>query len=157
MNLYVVQHAEAKLKEEDEQRPLTEYGFVYMRKVAAYIVAHTDARVTTIYHSSKKRSQQTAEIIAESLEPSSGIKLGKELEPTSAPWGWVEKLAQMDEDIMIVGHLPHLQRLSSLLLWKDESKKIIEFHNGGIINLTKDESGLWAIKWIIIPQIILQS
>jgi phosphohistidine phosphatase len=154
MMLYLVQHGEAKSELQDPERSLTEDGIIKVRKVASYITSYTDTRVHTIFHSGKKRAQQTAELFAEKLKPPKGVQIGKELSPNSLPWGWVERLVQMQEDIMIVGHLPHLQKLSALLLCQDENKPIIKFYKGGVVSLYKNESGIWSILWVVTPQII---
>jgi len=67
MNLYLVQHAEAKRKEEDPERPLSEKGRVDIRKVAVYIAGHINIKVSAIIHSGKTRARQTAEALAEYL------------------------------------------------------------------------------------------
>lgn len=154
MKLYLVQHGEAKPEEEDPERSLTENGVAGIRRVASFIIRATDISVQMILHSGKKRALQTAELFAEKFKPPKGVELGKELNPMSLPWGWVERLAQMEEDIMLVGHLPHLQKLSALLLCQDENKPIIKFQCGGVISLFKDESGIWSLIWMITPQIV---
>lgn len=154
MNLYLVQHAKAKQKEEDPERPLTENGISSISRVAFFAAQYTDITVTRIIHSGKKRALQTAEILAKELKPEKGIDRGLELNPISQPWSWVESLAQIEEDVMLVGHLPHLKRLTALLLCQDESKQIVEFKNGGIISLVRNESGMWTMRWMVIPQII---
>jgi len=154
MKLYLAQHGEAKSEIQDPERPLTENGIFNVRRVAAYITKNTDARVHSIFHSGKKRSLQTAEIFAELLKPLKGLQLGKELGPNSLPWGWVERLSQIQDDIMIVGHLPHLQKLSALLLCQDDTKPIIQFQKGGVISLNRNESGIWSIEWIVTSHIV---
>ncbi len=154
MYLYLVQHGLAKSKEEDPKRSLTESGLKDTEKIASYISTRCNVSVDRIIHSGKKRAVQTAEIFARFLKPSGGISFEKELEPMSIPWSWVEKLSQIEENIMIVGHLPHLKRLSSLLLCQDESKPIIDFKNSGVISLYRNESGIWFIKWIVVPSIL---
>jgi phosphohistidine phosphatase len=154
MYLYLVQHAEAKQKEEDPDRSLTEYGLASIRRVSTYVARNTDVKVQTIIHSGKKRAHQTADVLAEALNPPKRPQVGKELDPMSQPWSWVERLAKIEEDIMLVGHLPNLRRLSDLLLCQDESKQVIEFQMGCIISFVRDESGLWSIRWMITPQIV---
>jgi phosphohistidine phosphatase len=154
MKLYLVQHGEAKSELQDPERSLTESGTVSVRRIASYTVKNIDIRVQTVYHSGKKRSLQTAELFAEVLKPPKGVQLGKELGPNSLPWGWVERLKKMKENAMIVGHLPHLQKLSALLLCQDESKPILQFENGGVVSLERNESGIWSILWVLIPQIV---
>jgi len=58
------------------------------------------------------------------------------------------------DNVMLVGHLPHLSRLSGLLISGDPDRKVIEFKNGGVVCLERDDEGNWSVVWIIIPQIL---
>ena len=153
MNLYLVQHAQAKQKDESAERLLTEKGQADISKVAAFIVKQTNIHVNSIMHSGKIRALQTAEILSEHLNPSGGIK-AVELGPLANPSTWADRLSEEKEDIMLVGHLPHLSKLSALLLCQDESKTIVNFQTGGIVCLFRDESGVWSIRWMVIPEIL---
>jgi len=154
MNLYLVQHAEPKPKEEDPQRPLSEKGWSDIRKVGAFIAEHANIQVSSIMHSGKTRAQQTAEALAEYLNPSEGVKEVEGLKPLDDPAIWAKRLAEIKEDIMLVGHLPHLGKLSAYLLSQDEDKKIIDFQMGGVICLGRDVSGIWSVRWMMIPQLL---
>ncbi len=147
MNLYIVQHGEAMKKGENEERPLTEKGRKNTEKIAKFLVGKI--KVSYIIHSKKLRARQTAEIFADYL----GVETREEenLEPLADPNIWAEKLNEIDEDIMVVGHLPHLSKLSAiLLLGSDED--IIEFKNSGVICLHRQD--LWKIEFIITPDIL---
>jgi len=154
MKLYLVQHGKSKAKEEDPERPLNANGMSDVKKVSNFLANYTKVHVVNILHSGKLRALQTAKIFAEGLNPMQGVNHAKELEPLSSPWSWVEKLSNINNDIMIIGHLPHLHRLSDLLLSQEADKSIIKFEMGGVICLEKNESGLWSICWMIIPQIL---
>ncbi len=53
---------------------------------------------------------------------------------------------------MLVGHLPHLSRLASLLLTADPAREIIAFRMGGMVCLSEWE-GQWRLHWILTPEI----
>jgi len=154
MYLYLVQHGEALPKEADPERPLSQEGRAEVKKVASHLAAYSDISVQRIYHSEKLRAEQTAMIIARELHLGKRVEEGKELNPQSLPWGWVERLADIQENVMIVGHLPYLKRLTALLVCQDESKKCVDFTKGGVVCLFRDESGIWSLQWIIVPQIL---
>ena len=154
VNLYLVQHAEAKSKDEDPERPLSERGWSDIRKVAAFIVEHTNIQVRSIMHSGKTRARQTAEVLAEYLSSSEGIKEVEGLKPMDDPLIWARRLTEIKEDLMLVGHLPHLSKLSAYLVCQDENSGIVDFQMGGVVCLGEDESGIWIIHWIMIPQIL---
>jgi len=155
MNLYLVQHSEAKSKEEDPQRSLSEKGLVDVKKIAAFISKNIYIKVKTIFHSGKTRAQQTAEVLAQYLNPPEGIKEVEGLDPLAVPSIWVERLAKTEDDIMLVGHLPHLSKLSSLLICQDENKIVIDYKNAGVVCLKRDESNVWTVRWILVPEILI--
>lgn len=154
MRLHLVQHAEAKCKEEDPLRPLSDKGWEDIRKVAKYAEKHLQIRVEQIVHSGKLRAKQTADVLAEHLHSVKAVTVAEGLEPLADAKVWKNRLAGTTENIVIVGHLPHLSKLTGHLLTGDEGKGVIAFRMGGIICLQKDESGRWIIQWIITPEII---
>lgn len=151
MELYLVQHAEAKPEEEDPARPLTERG----RKEAAR-VAHAAADlgldVAVICHSGKLRAQQTAEILAERLEPRKGLSSMAGLGPKDDPEPIRRAVEQAAEPWMMVGHLPQLGRLSSLLLVGDPEREIVAFRMGAIVCLSQGPGG-WRLCFVLTPEI----
>lgn len=151
MKVYLVQHAEAKSEEEDPRRPLTEKGKEEARRVAA-LLARAGAHVERIVHSGKLRAQQTAEIFAEALKPPKGVEHADALEPLADPRVWAERLAKADEDLMIVGHLPHLSKLAGLLLAGSERAEPVKFRKGGAVCLERGEGGKWTLTWAVWPE-----
>lgn len=154
MSLYLVQHAQPKKEEEDPHRPLSEKGWSDIQKVSTFASEQLKVKVQKVLHSGKTRAQQTAETLAQHLNPPGGVAKAEGLEPLADPASWVKRLNEAPEDIMLVGHLPHLAKLSSYLLCQDETKRIVDFQMGGIVCLRRDESGLWSIQWSFIPQMI---
>jgi phosphohistidine phosphatase len=73
--------------------------------------------------------------------------------PNDDPLPWVERLRSMSENVVIVGHLPHLARVSSTLLCGDPDRAIISFHMAGIVCMTKSAAG-WALEWIMTPDTV---
>jgi phosphohistidine phosphatase len=154
MNLYLVQHAEAKSEQEDPQRPLSDKGRTDIKKVAAFVAQRKIVQVKTIFHSGKTRAQQTAEALAQQLKPSQGVKQAEGLEPMADPSTWSARLADEKEDIVVVGHLPHLSRLASHLIYQEANRKIVDFQMGGIVCLGRDESGAWSVRWMVVPTML---
>lgn len=153
MNLYLVQHAEAKTDAEDPQRPLSDKGYADIDKTARMLSSRVRPSVNVIIHSGKLRAQQTAEVLADYLCPVGGIKPANGLEPKAEPSIWAEQLGAITENVMLVGHLPHLSRLTSRLLCGDESKTAVNFTNAGIVCLARNDSGEWSVQWMIVPGI----
>jgi phosphohistidine phosphatase len=154
MLLYLVQHAEAKSKEDDPQRDLTEKGSLDI-EVVAHHLKRLHVQVGHIYHSGKTRALSTSRILGNHLQPSAGVSEAPGLAPLDDPAIWADRLATMAEDIMLVGHLPHLGRLAGLLMTGDQERNVINFQMGGAVRLRRMEAGQWALDWMIVPAIIL--
>jgi phosphohistidine phosphatase len=154
MVLYLVQHAEAQKKEENPERDLTEKGRLDIESVAHH-VKRLKVEVNQIFHSGKTRARSTAAVLAWHLRPPAGISEAPGLAPLDDPEIWAERIAQMDEDVMLVGHLPHLARLAALLISGDKEKGVINFQMGGVVRLRRMDAGQWAVDWMVIPENIL--
>jgi phosphohistidine phosphatase len=66
----------------------------------------------------------------------------------------IKKLDEKKKDIMIVGHLPHLSKLSDFLLTGELNHEVIRFKMGGVICIEKNQEGKWSIQWMVIPDLI---
>ncbi len=153
MKLYLVQHAEAKKEEEDLARPLSEKGWKDIDKILNFLKGK-GIEVSKIYHSGKLRAKQTAEKLGEVINSSDGIIETDGLSPLDDPEIWVGRLEEEENDIVIIGHLPHLSKLSSLLLIGDASREVIRFKMGGVICMKKNQESKWSIQWMVTPDII---
>jgi len=105
--------------------------------------------VDAIWHSKKLRAAQTAEIIAETLSCGK-VQEREDLSPLDSVEKLPEEIFASKMDIIIVGHLPFLQKLASLLLTGSEESEIIAFKNSGVASLDYDEK--WKIDWLVSPE-----
>jgi len=153
MFLYLVRHAEAKRGEEDPARPLSEKGLEDITKVASY-VSLLNVSIDEILHSSKLRAKQTAEVLFQSLKPVRGLKETDGLAPLNGPEIWADRLKDLRNDVILVGHLPHLAGLASLLLCGNADNNIVSFRAGGLVCLKRDDSGRWSLQWMLTPEIV---
>ena len=55
--------------------------------------------------------------------------------------------------LMLVGHLPFLERLAGLLLVGDPERRIYRMQNAGILALERDDEGGWSIRWAVTPNL----
>ncbi len=148
MKLYLVQHGEARSEAEDPKRSLTEGGSKEVEMVArgaTKLVIHP----SKIYHSGKERAKQTAEIFGNSLKKS--VEAATGLNPNDDVRAWGDRISQAAEDLMIIGHLPFLEKLASFLITGNESSRPVFFRNGAIVCLEKKEEG-WGVRWILTPE-----
>ncbi len=154
MQLYLIQHAEAKPKQEDPTRPLSAKGEADIKKVAAYIARNGNLQVPQIRHSGKLRAQQTAEALAKAIHPPQGVNQADDLSPLADPGLWAARLADTSENVMLVGHLPHMSKLAAYLLCQDENRKVVRFQMGGVLCLRRGQSGVWSVHWLVTPHIV---
>lgn len=148
MKVYLVQHAKPKSKEEDSDRPLSNEGKNDIIKIVKFL---PQLNIKKVLHSSKLRAQQTAEILAKSLKAE--VINGDALEPLADPAIWTQRLDKESEDVMLVGHLPHLAKLASQLLTQNQEKPVISFKQGGIVCLEKTDHG-WEVAWMVTPELL---
>jgi phosphohistidine phosphatase len=153
MLLYLVQHAEAKKEEEDPNRGLTDKGFKDIARTAVY-AQKFGLKMNSIYHSGKTRAIQTAQVLVDYLKPEKCIAQADGLAPMDDPEIWAKRLAGMNEDIMLVGHLPYMARLVGLLLCGDKEKMFVDFKMAGVVCLKRFEDGRWTIEWMIVPEMV---
>ncbi|MDP6525166.1 MAG: phosphohistidine phosphatase SixA [Kiritimatiellia bacterium] len=154
-NLYLVQHARALTKDEDSSRPLSKQGVADMHRVIKLLSKRKDVvRVREIRHSGKLRSQQTAELLCEAVETKHGLVEDAYLVPNADPSVWAGMLLGCAEDLMIVGHMPHLAKLAERLFvmgYATKKRPELTFKNGGVICLCRNEMGVWRKRWAVTP------
>ena len=152
MYIYLVQHGEAKSEMEDPQRPLTKKGKQEVESVAGY-VASLEVEVAQIFHSGRLRAEQTAELFAHYLSPTQGLMVEKGLGPMDDPQEAKRLIDLVERPLMIVGHLPHLSRLTSLLILGTPENEVVRFKMGGIVCLSENEKE-WFVQWAFVPELI---
>ena len=158
MRLYLVQHGPAKSKDEDPDRPLTEAGEDVVRRVARRLGESGAVAVEGILQSGKTRARRTAEILAEALHPPAGVRAVEELGPVDDPGLWVERLPELETEfgeggVMLVGHLPFMERMAALLLSGDAEETVVRFQQGGVLCLER-EGGSWVVAWYLAPELV---
>ncbi len=153
MPVYLVQHGQAASEAQDPARPLTEGGREEVERVARH-AATIGLRVAEIWHSGKLRALQTAEIFRGHLRPEPALREQRGMNPGDDPALILPQLRAAAAPVMLVGHLPHLSRLASLLLISDPGRGVIQFRNAGIVSLALGEGG-WVVQWILPPDLVL--
>jgi phosphohistidine phosphatase len=150
MRLYLVQHGKAVDKKVDPDRPLTDEGAEEVDAVATFLSGR-ELGICEVWHSGKTRARQTAERVAARLAPTARIVARDDLAPDDDPKPVAARLHKSAKDLLIVGHLPFLSKLASLLLTDKADAAVIAFRNAGVVCLERDEEGAWQAAWIITP------
>jgi len=151
MEVYLVQHGEAKPESEDPERPLTARGRSEAESVARHAAA-SGIQVARILHSGKLRARQTAEIFAGHLAPAEGVSEHKGLGSLDDPQEAKLLVEQAERPVMLVGHLPHLSRLAAALIAGDTEIEVVRFKMAGVVCLGFSDAG-WAVNWALTPEI----
>ncbi len=152
MALYLVQHGKSLPKDVDPDQGLSTDGIAETRRIAE-VAAGYGVKLSRICHSGKTRARQTAEIFAAALNPPGGMEEISGLKPlddvTAAAAG-----VDLDANVMIVGHLPFMERMTAWLVTGSAEKPVFKFQNSGIVCLDKDpQTASWMIVWTLMPKI----
>ena len=147
MKVYLVRHGE--YEKINDEKVLSEAGKNATEKVARIIKEHYDIDCQAIFHSTKTRAKQTAEIFNNIINTEKGIEEKTGLEPNSNPTPWRDIINGEQKPVMIVGHLPFLRKLLSLLIASDVDTDILTFYPSCIVCLEKTDDGTWIIDWSI--------
>ncbi len=152
IQLYLMQHGEARPEQEDPARPLTDRGRAEVERIAR-AAARLDLGLVQLFHSGKLRARQTAEIVAACLEPPPALAEMSGLGPNDDPRIAAETVAVPSGPRLFVGHLPHLSRLASQLILGDRDREVVAFRMGGLICLSHGEDG-WRLAWALPPDLV---
>ncbi len=152
MKLYLMQHGKAMSKAEDPERPLTAEGKEDVTGVAQ-LLSRMDVQISEIRHSGKRRAEDTATIVAQSLHLQEKVNAVDGLKPNDDVFPIAEALKIQTDALMLVGHLPFLNRLASVLLAGDPETSIIQFQMGGVVCLTRPENQ-WMVAWMLVPEMV---
>jgi phosphohistidine phosphatase len=157
MDIYLIQHAESIPEKEDPSRPLSDEGKVTMERVGA-LAALLKIKPDFIFHSEKLRAKQTAEMLARHLGLSDKLRERKglgPLDPVATVVQWLnDEAAKGLVGLAIVGHLPFLDKLASVLITGKEEFGPVSFQNGAIVKLVPRPDGArYAIQLVITKQL----
>jgi phosphohistidine phosphatase len=153
MKLYLVQHGEACSKEVDPGRPLTDGGREDIERLAEFL-RRAGIEVERVIHSGKLRAAQTADLLAAAVAPMVELEVNDHLHPNDDPRliDWHAETG--GRDTMLVGHLPFMARLVSLLLGEDPDRPIAAYRPGSVVCLESGTGGGWQIDWMVRPDLV---
>ena len=152
MALYLIQHGKSLPKDQDPDQGLSDEGIAETERIAHLAKEH-GLTVSQIRHSVKTRARQTAEIFARSLNPQQGIQEVSGIKPLDDVTEYAANI-DPDENIMLVGHLPFMERITSYLISGSIDQTVFKFQNSGIVCLDKDpDKQSWVILGALTPKI----
>ena len=152
MALYLVQHGISLPKDIDPEQGISDTGRAEVERIAA-VAANYGVQIAGIAHSGKKRALQTAVIFAAAFDLKDKVVERSGLKPLDDVVRLSAELRSQD-GLMLVGHLPFMEKLTSYLVTGNVDKTVFKFQNGGIVCLEEDVAkNSWFIKWTLMPHI----
>ena len=173
--LYLVQHGKAESEEVNPERPLTVVGVEQSQKMATSVnFARTLTSLKEIWCSTKTRAEATAGIFGNAMPSRPNVVPKKDiLNPKASVVDFVNQelgkgigenaTGSSASSLMLVGHLPFLDKLAGYLLTGDENKSVVQFANSGVLCLEKGEeessfgwnivSG-WKVVSFVTPEVL---
>lgn len=150
MQLYLVRHGKAEAGTDDDRRRLTDGGKKAVQRIARRLAA-AKVRVDRIEHSGLVRAAETAEIIADTLDAKVEAVTG--LRPSDDVTSTARRLEGTEESsLMLVGHLPFMERLASYLLTGDEEACLLHFRTASIACFS-GSGPEWVLEWFLPPDL----
>ncbi len=152
MPLFLVQHGKQTPKDQDPEQHLSEQGKEDVARIAGTAKGY-NVKVSRIEHSGKARARETAEVFAQALDPEKGVGQREGIKATDDVKPLKDQVKPGD-NLMLVGHLPFMEKLASHLITGNEGPPVIKFQNGGIVCLDSyPDTENWCIKWTLMPRI----
>lgn len=151
MQLYLVRHGEAVSSSIDKEQPLSPLGTKQVETLCE-VLQDSLLYVEEILHSPKKRAKQTAELLARGLKLQCPLLERDDLMPMDPIESILHELRSAERNLMIVGHLPFMDRLLSSLLLGNEDNNFFNFTGSSMVAL-ENVSGTWRIIWALSPSL----
>lgn len=153
MKLYLVQHGEAVSKQEDPARPLSEQGMQDVQAVAAFL-GDAGIKLVRVWHSGKRRAEQTAEILARVVLSGGKAEVIEGISPNDPVGEFATDADVWEEDTLVAGHLPFMSRLVSLLTTGETDAGLVQYQPGSLVCLERVDAEQWVILWMIRPDML---
>ena len=153
MKLYLAQHGEAKSKQQDPDRPLTDQGLADIIALSEFLLRR-HVKVKRAIHSGKLRARQTTEQLARNIAPGIALEVSDVINPNDDPAVLASQIQGWHEDILIVGHLPFMAKLVSLLVTQQTDFDCVSYQPGTLVCLGQADNPHWSVEWMITPELL---
>jgi phosphohistidine phosphatase len=155
--LYLIRHADAVDSEPDSERALSERGRGEIRRLANFLRAGRPPAPEEIWHSPFLRARDTAALLAADLGWTARAQVVPGLEPDDALGPIAARIAAAERPLAIVGHNPHLAKLSTLLVTGAAEPEAFIFPKCAVLVLEPGlgrEPGAWLVRWMVGPELL---
>jgi len=150
MFLYIFRHGDAKPKNEDPERGLSDRGREEVKAICD-VFSKTNPLIEAIWHSGKTRAEQTAGLLAASLIIVDRVHSRSGLNPNDPLPPLLGELERQETNLVIVGHLPQLGKLISVLLLGVE-RELLDLPSAGLVCL-EGSGDSWHLNWFLTPEL----
>ena len=155
MEIYLMQHGPALPKEQDPDEGLSPAGEARIH-ASGKALKRMGATFDVILSSPKKRSRQTAAIVAQEVGfPPEKIMETEKVKAMTPPEETIKALTGYpgNKRILIAGHLPSLAETASFLL-TEGSRASIEFEMGGCCRIDVEDLPTHSghLRWYLTPE-----
>ena len=155
MEVYLMQHGPALPKEQDPDEGLSPAGEARIH-ASGKALKKMGVTFDVILSSPKKRSKQTAAIVAEEVGfPPERIVETEKVKAMTPPEETIKALAEHagKERILIAGHLPSVAEVASFLL-TEGSKALVAFEMGGCCRIDVEDLPTHSghLRWYVTPE-----
>ena len=114
---------------------LTSLGIRDVERMAEFI-SSIGFHPNHIWQSGKKRAEQTAMILSSQFD-NMKVEVRDDIAPGSDYYQLANELRSLTGQIMVVSHLPFLERLTGEILFKIPEQEIIQFYPGSMLCLQR--------------------
>ena len=155
--LYLLRHGDAVPDQENLLRPLSDLGKEEVRSTATQAKTY-GINFDKVLHSTKVRAKQSAEIFCETLGLDVPLQESPHILPMSEPEPMLELCNETSGGLLIVTHLPFVNRLASLLIGGKEDAEQFTFKTASLLCLEKRPANAlvetptaWQVGWFVSP------
>ena len=164
MRLFLLRHAHARDTWPDETRHLSARGLNQIKKLFSTLDKSMFSDVVQIWYSPYLRARQTAEEFKRIASIGAPLVENAFLRPADSAENTAKDIAMLSSfggDLMIVGHNPHLEQLSDILLGSGSDCGKTMFHKCTLAMYILSEApgvsspyGRWTLSFLISPCVL---
>jgi phosphohistidine phosphatase len=153
----LVRHGDAAGGGADAERALSPEGEKEIHQLAQALGALA-VKPDAILSSPLLRARQTAVILQRALSPEILLKSDELLVPGASTEQMIHRLREMPSDatVFLIGHLPHLGELLTLLVWGQPEREV-PISKGGACCIEFEgapRTGAGRLRWLLTNRII---
>jgi phosphohistidine phosphatase SixA len=153
MKIFLMRHGDALDGFTDEQRPLSKNGAMEAY-LAGEFLRRAGESPGVICHSALLRARQTAFGVAERLGLEDNLTESDGLLPGDSVLSFAKLMAGKTSDVLIVGHLPFIAALASLLISGSEDTISIKFSTGALAGLERIGKRECSLRFHVTAKLI---